>query len=83
LKVRARPQLREQVESQGRRYDWIADRLGVSKSFISKVVSGTRPISEADARVFAALINGDFRVLFDLPEERDSLPSGRISNAAD
>lgn len=70
----ARAALRRQIRLQGRRVDWLAEQLGVSKSFLSNVIAGRRSISEADARVLVALVGGDFRVLFELPRGTKTLP---------
>jgi hypothetical protein len=69
----ATPQLRAEIARQGRRLDWIAGRLGVSKSFISKVVSGQATIAEPDARVIAALVGGDLDALFALPGQEGEI----------
>lgn len=71
----ASPQLRQAVDKTGRRLDWIASQLGMSRSHISHIVAGRRTISEADARVIVALIGGEFGVLFKLSDGSDSLSS--------
>lgn len=72
VRFRATPELRTAIERQGRRFDWLADKLGVSSAFVSRIVSGKRTISEADARVITALIDGDFGMLFELPDDTEN-----------
>jgi hypothetical protein len=78
-RLRATPALRTQISAQGRRFDWVAARLGRSKSYVSKVVSGRLTVPESDARVLAALLDGELGVLFDLPTDTEYLPIGRSS----
>jgi hypothetical protein len=75
-RLRATPALRARIRAQGRRCDWIAARLGRSKSYVSKVVSGRLAVPESDARVIVALLDGDLGVLFDLPSDTKTLPDG-------
>ena len=72
----ATDELRLQIDRQGRRSDWLAQQLGVSKGFFSKVVSRQKSISEADARVLTALLSGDFGVLFEFPESAEEALEG-------
>jgi len=65
-RLRAKPELKNRIDAQGRRYDWLAARLGISKSFLSKVIAGTT-LPEPEARVLAALIDADVDGLFELP----------------
>lgn len=76
-RLMATPRLRAHIDAQGRRLDWIASRLGWSKSHVSKVVAGQRCITVADARVIVALVDGDLAVLFELSSGSYSLPGGR------
>ena len=69
-RVVATPELKARIDAQGRRHDWLAARLGVSKSLISKLVAGQSTVSLADARVIAALIDADPDVVFVLAEDR-------------
>lgn len=71
IRFRATPELRRAIQRQGRRLDWVAEKLGVSRTLVSRVVSGERTISEADARVIVALIDGDFGMLFELPPDTE------------
>jgi cyanate lyase len=75
-RLRATPALRTQIRAQGRRFDWVAARLGRSKSYVSKVVSGRLAVPESDARVLAALLDGELGMLFDLPNDMKYLPNG-------
>jgi cyanate lyase len=80
-RVVATPELRARIEVQGRRLDWIADKLGVSKSFMSKVVAGQSSIAMANARVIVALLDGDIDVLFDLPDGSDSVSDDSMAGS--
>lgn len=66
--------LRDQIRAEGRTVVWLARQIGVSKSFLGHVVGGRRSIAESDARVLAALVRGDVRVLFDVPGVDESVP---------
>lgn len=76
VRVLATPALKARIDAQGRRHDWIASRLGVSKSYLSKILSGQSSVAIGDARVIAALIDGELGVLFDVPGDNDLLPDG-------
>jgi hypothetical protein len=80
-RVVATPELKARIEAQGRRLDWIAARLGMSKSFVSKVVAGQSSIAVADARVIVALIDGNFGVLFNLPDGSDELSDDSLTGS--
>lgn len=69
----ANANLRDAVTRTGRRLNWIAAQLGVSRSHLSHILAGRRTISEADARVLVALIGGEFSVLFELSDDGISL----------
>lgn len=80
IRFRATPELRGAIKRQGRQLSWVAERLGVSNAFVSRIVSGERTISEADARVIVALIDGDFGVLFELPDDTEIAAIGNTSS---
>lgn len=59
---------------QGRRANWAADQLGVSKSKLSKVMSGQQTLAAPDARLLAALLGVDFSLLFEGPIGTNVVP---------
>jgi hypothetical protein len=75
VRLRAKPELRQEIKRQGCRIGWLAQCLGVSTSFMSRVVAGQRTIPEPAARVLVALIDGDLGMLFELP-------SGKVTSAS-
>lgn len=73
-RYRATPELRRQLELQGRMSSWLARQVGVSKSSMSRFVAGTRSVPGAEARLISALLGSDFFVLFELHRGNDCLP---------
>ena len=58
--------LRDAIQDyQGSQRD-IARRLGMSEALMSLIISGKRNVAEPDARLIAAIINGDFSAMFAL-----------------
>lgn len=57
---------------------WVARQIGVSKSLMSRIVSGEATISETNGKLIAALLGCDFFVLFDLQNGEDVAPNGTI-----
>lgn len=78
-RVLARSDLQQAIAGQGRRLDWLAARIDVSRSFLSRVVAGERTIAASDARVLAALLNSDIAVLFEIPSGTERDPIGTSS----
>jgi hypothetical protein len=70
-RLRAKPELRQEIKRQGRHLGWLAQHLGVSTSFMSRVVAGERTIPEPAARLLVALIGGDLGMLFELPDGKE------------
>ncbi len=48
---------------------WMASQIGVSKSHMSHMLAGRKTLSEFDARIVAAILGGDFFVLFQCPPD--------------
>lgn len=42
--------LRELIDAQGRRYDWLAARIDKDPSILTKILKGTRILNEETAR---------------------------------
>ena len=49
--------LAQVIEEQGRRLDWLAEQLGYTPSYISKLKSGSKPITEEIAVRLAEALN--------------------------
>jgi transcriptional regulator with XRE-family HTH domain len=62
------------LHEQGRTQRWLADRVGVSESLISKLLTGKRTISRELGERIGAAIGVPFFVLFKLHERDDSSP---------
>lgn len=58
--------LGKSLESKGLKQSWIARQLGVSKSLMSKVVSGDRSVDQMTAEKIAALVGVPLFLLFEL-----------------
>lgn len=64
------------LESQGRRRDWLAARVGISKSLLSLVLAGERTLSADVAARIAGTLQVPFGVLFDPPIGDGPPPDG-------
>ncbi len=66
------------LDGQGRMRSWLAGRVGVSESSVSKIVAGTRTVDRELGEAIAAAVDVPFFVLFSLRErsETDSSPEG-------
>jgi hypothetical protein len=64
------------LDGQGRMRSWLAGRVGVSESSVSKIVAGTRTVDRDLGEAMAAALDVPFLVLFALRErsEIDSFP---------
>jgi ribosome-binding protein aMBF1 (putative translation factor) len=76
------------IEQQGRYQKWVADRIGMSESLMSKVVRGGRTLNRSDAERIATLLGVPFFVLFELHKGYDEVTDthdaeAEKSNAAD
>ena len=49
--------LRRYLDSHGIRYQWMAERLGITPSHLSRLLSGERPLTIATAGRLSALFN--------------------------
>lgn len=61
----AKPELTTTVRQQGRLQTWMAALIGRDKMYITHMMKGRRPITDADARILAAALGRDVRDLFD------------------
>jgi hypothetical protein len=54
------------LDGQGRMRSWLASRVGVSESSVSKIVAGTRTVDRDLGEAIAAAVDVPFFVLFAL-----------------
>ena len=52
-----RTRLREFLDERGIRYIWVAEKLEVSPGHMSRLLDGTRPVTEDNAAKLAELFN--------------------------
>lgn len=62
------PKVRILLEAQGRRQDWLAEKVGISPSLLNRAMSGTRTIDRDTAERIADALEVPFFVLFDFPK---------------
>ena len=67
------------LAAQGRKRRWLADLLGVSESYLSRVISGERTMPEPMARRTAAALGVDFSLHFELHERSKSLTGAEVA----
>ena len=68
--------LADLLAAQGRRQDWLAHQAGVSRSLVSRLISGQRTVDEATARRIAAALQVPLFLAFDLPIGDETLQKG-------
>ena len=61
------------LDAQGRRLVWVAERLGVDASTVSRWRSGERPIARRRREELAAILGVDPADLVDPPPQRDAI----------
>ena len=66
--------LAEVIAAQGRRRNWLAERVGVSESLISKIVAGTKTADRVLGERIADVLGVPFGVLFEFRERNDFIP---------
>lgn len=77
-----KPLVRVKLKEQGRKSSWLASQIGVSKSHLSHMLAGRKTIGAIDARVVAAILGGDFFLLFELPDGNEKTDNGMGEEAA-
>lgn len=70
------------MAQQGRQNVWLAERLGVSRSFITMVINGRRTISGELASKIASTFDLPLFLLFELSGESKALSESREASAA-
>ena len=63
------------LEEQGRKRRWLADRIGVSESWISHVLAGRHTVDRTQGERVAGILGVPFFVLFALRERSETDPS--------
>ena len=64
------------LEEEGRKARWLAARVGISESHLSRIVSGERLISESLAQRIASALGHDFGVLFEFTLVNEEFTAG-------
>lgn len=64
-RFRAKPELTAAIEDQGRRYVWLADRVGISTPLLSLALSGKRTVSHDVAARIASELAVSFATVFE------------------
>lgn len=60
----ATPMLSKVIDEQGRRRVWMGQQIGISRSSVSRVLSGERTVAERDARRWATILGTPFDMLW-------------------
>lgn len=68
--------IRDVLDAQGRRQDWLAREVGVSPATVNRWLKGYRSVSPVHAGRVAAALGVPFFFLFDVPIGTDDDPSG-------
>lgn len=66
--MKARDHLRETIDRQGLRYDWVASMVGMSKFEFSKLLARRRGVDVKTAGEIAALLGVPVFFAFELPD---------------
>ena len=64
------------LASQGRRQDWLAERAGISRTLLSRLISGKRTVDEVTAQRIADALQVPLFLAFDSPKGRIFIPEG-------
>lgn len=64
------------LKVQGRRQDWLADQVGLSRSALNMAMKGSRTINAEYATQIAAVLGVPFFMLFESPVGSTELPIG-------
>lgn len=73
--------LADVLKAQGRKRRWLAEQVGVSESFISRIVAGERMADAALAERIAAILGTPIFFVFDMPVGTDSMPPSKDAAA--
>ena len=64
------------IEAQGRKQSWLAQRVGISQGYVSKIVAGTKTVDRPLGERIAVALGVPFGVLFEIHERNDSITDG-------
>ncbi len=67
------------LDAQGRRQDWLAERSGISRSLLSRLITGSRTVDKATAERIANALQVPLFLAFDIPTGNDLLPEEAFS----
>jgi hypothetical protein len=63
------------LDGQGRMRSWLAVRVGISESLVSKIVAGTRTVDRTLGEAVATAVGVPFSVLFALRDRSETVSS--------
>jgi len=66
--------IRETLEAQGRRQDWLAAQIGVSPAAVNRWIKGSRSVDHANALKISQILGVPFFLLFDVPIGTTNVP---------
>jgi hypothetical protein len=59
-------ELGQVIDAQGRKRRWVADRVGISESYLSRIIAGEKTIDRARGERIGSLLGVPFFVLFEV-----------------
>lgn len=70
------------LTAQGRRYDWLADQIGVHKSLVTHLLKGRRTVDLETATKIADILQTPLFLLFELSNDSKSVSTESEETAA-
>lgn len=70
--------LNEFLREQGRSQRWLASKIGVHESYLSRVLSGQKTLSEDQAERVSLILGTSLFLLFELLDRNESLTQEAI-----
>jgi transcriptional regulator with XRE-family HTH domain len=70
--------IRSVLEFQGRRQDWLADQVGISRATLNLAIKGERTLGADAAEKIATALGVPFVLLFESPIGDDLIPTGTV-----
>jgi plasmid maintenance system antidote protein VapI len=67
--------LGEVLDEQGRKRSWLAERAGVTASYVTMIISGERTVDQVLGDRIAALLDVPFFLLFELRVRSENIQS--------
>lgn len=72
MTVRPLPHVRRAIVSQGRKFSWVAKRVGISQGHLTRILAGERPLSAAQAQLLADALGLPVEYILPAPEGADA-----------